>query len=420
MARRILAVAAAMAVVLGVVTVSSRLAAAAAPTVPITGTVRGHTEEPLRTAALSSGFAVATTECAEEERRLPAPNGAIAGLLMPVAADGTYAGSLVAGCIYDTFALSVACGSRVDSLLHVTVTAGADGAIVDHLITFANPAALAPEPEQDVSPATTLELLDGSRPVDLWPCTFNAARSIPTSVFLPGGPGPHPMIVVAHGLGSSRTSMQGRGTQLAAAGYVVVIPSFASRQSPLAARDLVNQPGDVSFVIREVLRRNNDPLHPLYGQVNPDRIGISGVSGGAITALLFFNGCCREPRIKAIHAEMGFFLNPPAVAATPDFKHRIPLLMANNRGDGLIPFPNAAAGWQSARADKYLVSEPPASCGQSHCLPTVGGLGLIEFFDAYLQGDQTAKDWLRTTFSQPDEAGVEWDLAVGGKGKASS
>ena len=402
----------AMAVFFGVAVASSPLPAAAAPTTAITGTVRGHTDTPLRTRPLAAGFAVATTTCADEGRRHPAPNSSTAGVLIQVAADGTYAGSLVEGCVYDTFALSVVCGNRVDSP-HTTVTAGHGGATVDHLISFAVPAPLAPEPPQNVSPATTLELVDGSRTVDLWPCTFNADRSIPTSVFLPVGPGPHAMIVVAHGLGSSRISMQSRGMQLAAEGYVVVIPSFASRQSPLAASDLRNQPGDVSFVIREVLRRNGDPLDPLYAQVDPERIGISGVSGGAITALLFFNSCCREPRIKAIHAEMGFFLSPNGTA--PAFKHRIPLLMANNRGDGLIPFANSVAGWQSARPDKFLVSEPMSTCTLSHCLPTIGGYAMIDFFDAYLLGNATAKDRLRAAFSQPDQAGVQWDLAVGGQ-----
>ena len=98
--------------------------------------------------------------------------------------------------------------SREDSP-HTTVTAGPGGSTIDHL-ELPNPTPLAPEPPQNVSPASTLDLVDTLR--GPWTCG-RARPSTPTArsrrrCSCPRSPGPHPVIVVAHGLGSSRTSMQ--------------------------------------------------------------------------------------------------------------------------------------------------------------------------------------------------------------------
>ena len=412
--RRAVAAAAAVAM-LGVWT-GTGPADAAEPTVGLSGTVLGATPGggAPRVLPTGSNFLAATTSCADEARTFsPAAGVTSTGVLLAVQADGSFAGQLVAGCTYNLRGASLLCGGLAVSPIQVVEAASEP--IVAHLVVeFATPPPLEAEPDQVLDGSQTLQLVDTSRPVDLWPCTFNEERSLPTSVYLPEASGPRPLIVVGHGLGSWRGSMHDRGVALAAAGYVVAIPSFASRQSSQASRDLPNQPGDVSFVIDELLRRGATAGDPLEGRIDGEHIGMSGVSGGAITALLFFNTCCRDDRIDAIHAEMGFFLGAPLVTKSLSFKYPIPLLMANNRGDGLIPFANAAAGWDQAKPDKYLVSAPASGCSLSHCLPEgVGGVALVPFFDAYLDGDAAARQQLVETFSQPsDPDGIQWSFKL--------
>jgi dienelactone hydrolase len=394
-------------------------------TSPISGTVLATTPEvPVPSVMpLGANFAAAAVEgsCPGETRTFQGLSGTQSGVLIPVQADGTYTGELVTGCTYTLTGVSAMCGGTVRLSSGVTVVAPA-ATSYDFVVALPSPGSMPAEPTAfDVSPGTTLLLADANRPLDLWPCTFNAQRALPTTVFQPTAPGARPLVVVGHGLGGTRFHMQGRGTTLADAGYVVAIPSFPARGSSLASRDLPNQPGDISFVIRELLLRNATAGDALYGRIDPNRIGVSGVSGGAITALLFFNTCCKDANIKAIHAEMGFFLGEPLVTKTLQFKYPIPLLMANNRGDALIPIDNAVAGWEQAKPDRYLVTVPPAACVQSHCVGAVGEQAMVPFFDAYLNGDLAAKQALVTMFSQPsDPAGTQWTFklqkATGAKG----
>ena len=76
-------------------------------------------------------------------------------------------------------------------------------------------------------------------------------------------------------------------------------PGGAGRPGPTSPTS-VNQPGDVSFVIDEVLAANDDPSSPLHGLVDPDAIGVVGHSlGGATTWAVSFDTATRDERIDS-------------------------------------------------------------------------------------------------------------------------
>ena len=58
--------------------------------------------------------------------------------------------------------------------------------------------------------------------------------------------------------------------------------------------DYANQPGDISFVLTELLKG------PLRSHIDPTRIGAAGLSlGGDTTYNLIEDACCRDKRFRA-------------------------------------------------------------------------------------------------------------------------
>jgi dienelactone hydrolase len=145
-----------------------------------------------------------------------------------------------------------------------------------------------------------------------------ASRTLETTIISPSSAGPFPLIVFSHGL----TGEPARHTELssawARAGYVVAMPAFPLTNASVAnangnVADVANQPGDVSFVIDQVLAANADPASPLHDKVLTDRIGIAGHSlGGATTYGVVQNDCCRDDRIDAVIVMSGVRLVNPA------------------------------------------------------------------------------------------------------------
>ncbi len=160
---------------------------------------------------------------------------------------------------------------------------------------------------------TTMTFVDTSRSTPPWDgMPARPSRTLVTSIWYPAqsgsadkvGQGPYPLIVFAHGLGGSPQDYQALLTAWAAAGYVVAAPLFplSSSETPGGpdGGDIGNQPGDMSFVIGQMLKASTSPSGPLSGLIEPDEIGAAGHSNGAITTLgLVANSCCRDTRVKA-------------------------------------------------------------------------------------------------------------------------
>jgi predicted dienelactone hydrolase len=108
------------------------------------------------------------------------------------------------------------------------------------------------------------------------------ARSLPASIYYPakddlalfGAPslakgGPFPLLVYSHGYGSSRGEARHLTERAASHGYVVVAADFPFTKTyrllsgeSLNTSDIVNQAGDVSFLIDQSLALSQDPRHP--------------------------------------------------------------------------------------------------------------------------------------------------------------
>jgi dienelactone hydrolase len=217
--------------------------------------------------------------------------------------------------------------------------------------------------------ATTMTFVDTSRPTPPWNgMSATPSRTLVTTIWHPArgagsvataGGGPYPLIVFAHGLGASPQAYQKLLTAWAAAGYVVAAPLFplSSSETPGGpdGGDIGSQPGDMTFVIDEVLKASAAANGPLSGLVDPKEIGAAGHSNGAITTLgLVANSCCRDPRVKSAvvmaGTTEGLGRGHYQLAKAP------PLLVVQDLHDGLIPYADAVAVYNQALGPKALLA----------------------------------------------------------------
>jgi hypothetical protein len=114
--------------------------------------------------------------------------------------------------------------------------------------------------------------------------------------------GPFPLVVFAHGYNSSPAVYGALMHAWASAGYVVAAPSFplATMGGPLDEADVVNQPGDLSFVITTLLALNSTPGNTLGHLIDPAHIAATGHSDGGETVMgIATNSCCLDRRLSA-------------------------------------------------------------------------------------------------------------------------
>jgi dienelactone hydrolase len=116
--------------------------------------------------------------------------------------------------------------------------------------------------------------------------------------------GPFPLIVFAHGFNITPYPYDRLLQAWASAGYVVAAPIFPLT-NPAAPggpdeSDLINQPGDVSYVITRMLAGDRRASGILSGLISPRRIAVAGQSDGGSTALATaYNAHLRDPRLGA-------------------------------------------------------------------------------------------------------------------------
>lgn len=152
--------------------------------------------------------------------------------------------------------------------------------------------------------------------------------------------GKYPLIVYSHGFSSSRNSGKHLGEYLASNGYIVIATDFplTTRNSPGGPKlkDVVNQPGDISFLIDNVVAWSLDSGHVLFGHLDEHRIGATGISlGGLTTTLVSYHPTKRDRRIKVAASIAG-----PSSSFSDIFYQNadIPFLMLAADIDALVPY----------------------------------------------------------------------------------
>lgn len=144
-------------------------------------------------------------------------------------------------------------------------------------------------------------------PAEIGPYTFETFeadlqdedrdRSMGLLVFLPereGEPSASPLVVFNHGFLLSSLGYLSYGRHLASHGFVVAMPSFPT--SFLRVHH-VRLAEDVRFVIDSLLEATADEAHPLFGRIDPERIGGAGHSLGGKLSLF---EAVTDDRVRAI------------------------------------------------------------------------------------------------------------------------
>ncbi len=174
---------------------------------------------------------------------------------------------------------------------------------------------------------------------------------------------PQPLVFYSHGFMSTRIGGKFLAEHLASHGYVVAAVDFPSTNfessGPQLAIDVVNQPGDASFIISNLLQRNTKPNDVLYKHIDPNRIAAVGMSlGGMTTTLLGYHHNWRDPRISVAVSVAG----PSAMFSKRFFQNNsIPFLMLATPTDAMVSFDENAGDILNRVSNATLASFALAS-----------------------------------------------------------
>jgi fermentation-respiration switch protein FrsA (DUF1100 family) len=218
-------------------------------------------------------------------------------------------------------------------------------------------------------------------------------RVLPTLVLYPKqGKREHkhfPLIVFSHGYTANGPDYRSVLKPWVAHGYVVAAPTFplSSGGAPGGPTilDYPNQPGDVSFVITQMLQLDHTVGSPLDDLIDPGRIGVAGHSLGAITTLgVADNSCCRDHRIDAAVSIAGIEL--PFAGGTFFSGHTSPLLLIHGTADRTVPYGASQTLFADDRSSTFFLTldGAPHTAFFDPWGPVITTT-VLAFFDRYLK-----------------------------------
>jgi fermentation-respiration switch protein FrsA (DUF1100 family) len=242
-------------------------------------------------------------------------------------------------------------------------------------------------------------------------------RVLPTLVLYPkqrkGEHGHFPLIVFSHGFTASGPDYRSVLKPWVAQGYVVAAPTFplSSGGAPGGPTilDYPNQPGDVSFVITQMLRLDHTVLSPLYNLIDPGSIGVAGHSLGAVTTLgVADNSCCLDHRINAAVSIAGIEL--PFAGGTFFSGHTSPLLLIHGTADQTVPYGASQQLFADDRSSTYFLTldGAPHTAFFDPWGPVITTT-VLAFFDKYLKHSSGAHQIL-VSGTVPGVASIQFRL----------
>lgn len=125
---------------------------------------------------------------------------------------------------------------------------------------------------------------------------------------VPTRPG-NPVIAFLQGGLTDKSAYAGFARALACSGYVVVIPNHYVTLNPAAGPQLFASQQMINDVHATMVLSNANPVSPVYGLVDTEKLGVSGHSFGGAAALFAVDGRCQFPFC------FGFYARPPQLKA---------------------------------------------------------------------------------------------------------
>jgi dienelactone hydrolase len=181
----------------------------------------------------------------------------------------------------------------------------------------------------------------------------SAPRVLVTDIRYPAhGRPPYPLVVFAHGFALTPTPYARLLDTWAHAGYVVAAPAFpverAGAPGGPSETDLPNEPGDIRFVISQLLRAAS----PVRGLIDPSRIAVAGQSDGAVAAFsAAYDRRYRDSRIDAALVMSG----GPLAGYTAAAGHAPQLLAIQGTQDPLNPPAVTTGYYRLLRRPKFML-----------------------------------------------------------------
>jgi predicted dienelactone hydrolase len=200
--------------------------------------------------------------------------------------------------------------------------------------------------------------VDETRPFPAGSGEAAEPRRLPVTIWHPAdAAAPGPVIIWAHGLGSTRSDNRKTAEILASRGYVVAAADFPKTNrlaQPPDVADVVNQPGDLKLLADRVLALGATAGSPLEGRVDADKMAYVGLSLGAMTVMLAtWQTQFHDPRIDAVVAlaPPSCYLPRPLFETSP-----VPALIMLGTGDAIVDYTSSIASFAEIPAPSLVVS----------------------------------------------------------------
>lgn len=212
-----------------------------------------------------------------------------------------------------------------------------------------------------------------------------ADRPLPTTLWLPRGNGPFPMILFSHGLGGKPSDYRELITSWASAGFVVAAPAYPHTSASAAefnVLDVLNQPADASYVITEALA-------DLGALVDRNRVAAAGHSAGGVTTLGLLSNS-RDTRLRA-----GVVLAGRQILPQPFTGPETPLLFVHGRRDATVAYADGRAAFDAVDWPKAFLSVTDGGHFASGRSLDVIAATTTDFWRWSLYGDPTGRERLQ-------------------------
>jgi predicted dienelactone hydrolase len=203
--------------------------------------------------------------------------------------------------------------------------------------------------------------------------TTGEVRELPTVVWYPakgrtGTPealgrrdatvrrGHWPLLVFSHGACGANVESSYLAMALASRGIVVAAPPHPGHTrddfpgclfTTAFADSLANRPADIRFTIDAMLAANDDASSRFAGRLDPDAIGISGLSAGGFTTLVVGQ---QDPRPRA-----ALVLVPGGAGVLVGDPLTIPTMVIGSERDTVVGFAASQTVYDNVAAPRFLV-----------------------------------------------------------------